>query len=253
MRAIAAAAAALLLAAGAAATAQDPPPDPQCPQADLAFERRPGSTCIGHLEDGYAFSSIWPAEAAAIPALDRLLRRDAAANRRWIAAETRRYRADREPDSGEPLRLYYESGWTLDALTPALAALSSAHGFYTGGAHGGLRYEAILFDRGRNRPIVLADLFADRGGMAAVQAAFCAALTTEVGARRDGNLEDFTCPEATDVPITLAGADGRIASLKALIAPYVVGSWAEGPYEVEFPVTAQMRAALKPAYRESFR
>lgn len=240
-----------LMLAGAAM--QDPPLDPSCPQGDLAFVRQPGSTCIGHLDSSYAFSAIWPAEAAAIAGLDRMLRRDAATNRRWIAREARRYRAENDRSEGEPFRLSYESGWTMDALTPALASISSAHTYYAGGAHGGLRYEAILFDRARGRPIVLADLFADReAGMAAVQAAFCAALTEAVRERRDGALDGFECPEASAVPITLAGQNGRITGLQALIAPYVVGSWAEGPYEAEFAVTAAMRAAVKPGYRDSF-
>jgi hypothetical protein len=243
-----------LLALIIAATAmQDPPPDPACPQADLAFERRAGSTCIGRLTGGYAFSSIWPAEAAAIAGLDALLRRDAATNQRWIAAETRRYRADRGDSEGEPMRLYYESGWTLEALTPALAAVSSTHAYYTGGAHGGMRHEVILFDRARGRAITLPDLFADRrAGMAAVQEIFCPALTTEVSERRDGNVEGFACPDAASVPISLVGSDRGITAMRALIAPYVVGSWAEGPYEVEFPVTNGMRAALKRDYQAAF-
>jgi hypothetical protein len=243
-----------LIALSLLQAAADAPLDPACPQGDLAFVRQPGSTCIGHLDTNYAFSAIWPAEAASIAGLDRMLRRDAATNRRWIAREARRYRAEYDRSESEPFRLSYESGWTMDALTPALASVSSAHTYYAGGAHGGLRYEAILFDRARGRPIVLADLFADRdAGMTAVQTAFCAALTEAVRERRDGDLTGFDCPEASAVPVSLAGQDGRITGLKALIAPYVIGSWAEGPYEVEFAFPANLRPALKPAYRDSFR
>lgn len=244
---------ALLAFTIAGAAMQDPPPDPACPQGDLSFPRQPGSTCIGALDAAYAYSSIWPAEAASIPGLDRMLRRQATQNQRWIAGAARTYRADMARAGGEPIQLSYESGWTMDALTPALAAVSSAHSYYTGGAHGGMRYEVILFDRRAGRPIALPDLFADRrAGLAAVQEIFCSALTAEVSERRDGNVDGFVCPEAAGVPVTLTGGERGITGMRALIAPYVVGSWAEGPYEVDFPVTNGMRWALKPDYRTVF-
>jgi hypothetical protein len=34
--------------------------------------------------------------------------------------------------------------------------------------------------------------------------------------------------------------------------PYVAGPYAEGDYDISLPVTAEVIAALKPAYRSSF-
>ncbi len=232
----------------------DPPPDPACPQGDLAFPRAAGSTCIGRLNEGYQFSSVWPAEAAALPAVDRLLRRDAAGSERWIAAETRRYRREVAESEGEPMRLSYEAGWHVDAIGPSLVSLSSTRGFYTGGAHGGMEFRVILFDRRQGRRIALADLVENQAvGLGAIHGSFCRVLRAQAADRRgpDGPVPD--CPDATTQPISLvASPDGRIRSMRALLIPYVIGSWAEGPYEFEFPVTHDLMASLKPAYRDAF-
>lgn len=243
----------ILLIALALAQAEAPP-DPACPQGDLAVARGPGSVCVGRLTDAYLFSSIWPAEAAAVPALDALLRQDAAESERWIAAQAQRHRREAAEAEAEPVRLSYEAGWTADAIVPAPAALSSARSTYTGGAHGGIAYRVILFDRRRSEPITLGDLFADRNaGMAVVQRAFCDGLRAELRNRRGDEARDEQCPLAGDQPISLvAGATGRITALRALIPPYVVGSYAEGPYEFDFAVTDDLIAALKPDYRSAF-
>lgn len=232
----------------------DPPPDPHCPQGDLAIPRPPGSVCVGRLTEGYAFSMIWPREAATLPALDALLRQDAERSQRWIASETRRYRADRDGTEGTPLQLSYEAGWTVTAIVPQLAAASSAHSYYVGGAHGGIEFRVILLDRRRGRQIRLDDLFADPdAGLAAMQISFCRQLRSETLERRGADAEQPECPFAGEQPVSLvADATGRITAMRALLNPYVVGSWAEGPYEFDFPVTAAMLGVLKPEFRAAF-
>ncbi len=240
----------------ASEAASDPSLDPRCPRGDLlsGAPPAPGSVCVGRLTEGYGFASIWPAEAAAVPALDRLLRRDAAGSERWIAAETRRYRREAADSEGEPMRLSYEAGWSVDAIGPTLASIWSARAFYTGGAHGGMEYRVILLDRRRGRQIRLADLFADQSaGLGSVHGSFCTALRAEANDRRGpgGTVPD--CPDAATQPISLvAGPDGTIRSMRALLNPYVVGAWAEGPYEFDFAVTPDLIAALKPEYRSAF-
>lgn len=53
-------------------------------------------------------------------------------------------------------------------------------------------------------------------------------------------------------PVSLAAENGRIRAFSALLGPYVVGSYAEGPYELRFPVTAEIVALIKPRYRAAF-
>ena len=86
-----------------------------------------------------------------------------------------------------------------------------------------------------------------------MQRAFCHALTREVRARRENSAAAVDCPSAFEQPISLVcGERGRIDALRALLNPYVMGAWAEGPYEFDFDVTPEMLAALKPRYRPAF-
>ena len=230
----------------AAALAQDPPVDPRCPQGDLQTPRLPGSVCIGRMSPAYQFAFIYPREIAEIPALVRLLRAEARRNEAWIATEARRFRRER---SSEAFPLSFEEGWHLDADTNVLVAASANIQHYTGGAHGGIEYRALLLDRRRGRPLALGDIFAD---LDPLQIDFCEALQREVRERVQGESPPF-CPELATLPVTLTGGEeGQIVALIVLLAPYVVGSWAEGPYEIHVLLTDPLRALVRPAYRSAF-
>lgn len=251
--------AALFLAAPLAA--QDPPLDPRCPQGDLAGTRGPGSVCIGRLTDDYAFSVVYPREAAANPRLDALLRDEALRAEVRFEATVAEFRDQEGRGAG---RLSYEQVWHVDALLPELIALSSTTGVYTGGAHGGIQYRTILFDRRRNRQIALADVFtvgafeydflgARPVGEGAMRRSFCRALRADVRERRANPAERIECPDIRQLPITLiCGPNNRIEAMRALVAPYIVGAWAEGPYEVDFPIDALMMAAVRRHFRPAF-
>ncbi|HWT12007.1 MAG TPA: DUF4163 domain-containing protein [Allosphingosinicella sp.] len=236
-----------------AAPATDPA-DARCAEADIELPRGPGSVCAGRLTESYAFAMAWPGEAARIEALDALLRREAERQEQWLRREADEAAAERTADREQPLRFSYEQAWSVDANLPELVAASGSAQSYTGGAHGGIAYDTILLDRRRGERIRLGDLFADRrAGLAAVQASLCPALAAAVFERRGGSEEEYDCPSAAEQPVTLLCASGpRIDVMLALLNPYVIGGWAEGPYDVAFPVTAQILAALKPEYRSAF-
>lgn len=241
----------LLLALAAAAQPSWEP----CPNGDMELPRAASDVCVGRLADHYAFGFAWPAEAAAIPELDALLRVEAAQREQWMREQSDAAWDERAEAGGEPARFTYEEGWALDLDRPELAAASGSAQAYTGGAHGGIAYHAILLDRRRGARIGLADLFMDPdAGLAEVQSSFCPALRNDVRARRSGEEHPVVeCPAASELPVTLiAGHDGRAMAMMALLNPYVVGSWAEGPYDVVFPVTPRLLAALKPQYRDAF-
>ena len=255
------AAALFAVAAPAAAQRGDPPLDTRCPQGDLNAPRGPGSVCIGRLTEDYAFSFIYPREAAAIPRLDALLRDEALRAEVRFERQAAEFRANHPTEN--PPRSSYEAEWHMDARLPELIAMSTAIGTYTGGAHGGIAYRTLLFDPRRNRRIGLDDIFTIGAlehdllgqrpvGMGAVQSAFCRALNAEVRERRSGTVQ-IDCPSVERIPLTMiCGERNRIESMRALVAPYIVGSWAEGPYEVDFPVDAMMMAAIKRRYRPAF-
>lgn len=242
-------AAALLLAAAQG----DPPLDPRCPRGDLQTPRPPGSVCIGRLTPSYGFAFLYTAEAAREPALIRLLRAEARRSEAWIAARGRDWARERAENGGELMPLSYEEGWEVDAATPALIAASANIMHYTGGAHGGIEFKAMVIDRRTGRRIALGDLFADRArGLALLQQAFCRALTGEVRERRGDAEPGPDCPSVADQPVSLAAEGGRITAFYAMLNPYVVGSYAEGPYEFSVPVTAEIAALIRPRYRAAF-
>ncbi|HYI63385.1 MAG TPA: hypothetical protein VEW71_00715 [Allosphingosinicella sp.] len=248
----------------AAQAPADPPLDPACPQADLNVPRGPGIVCLGRLEEGFAFSVIYPKSVEQSPALAEALRAEWAAALARMEGAARDRQAERAADAREPHRLSYEAGWRIDADLPEIVAASGTISHYGGGAHGGIEYRVILIDRQRGRAIELPDLFQPGifepdllgyrlWGIRAVQAAFCRALTGQVRARRDDPGAQLRCPPIEDQPVALlCGAGGRIDRMRALLNPYVVGSWAEGPYEVEFPIDAAMMASIKRRLRPAF-
>jgi hypothetical protein len=237
----------------AAALAQDPPQDPHCPLGDMALARPAGSECIGRLTSGYAFALVYGAEIRAIPPLEALLREEARRGEAWIADRAREWARERRQAGGDVFPLSYEAIWSAEA-SPELAAASGSIAHYTGGAHGGIEFKTILLDRRRGRAIGLADLFTDPGrAMDLVQQGFCARLRQEMGERRGTDESGTECPDAAGQPIALKlGSGERFDSFYALLNPYVAGSWAEGPYDFAFPVTAALLGLIKPEYRNAF-
>ena len=89
--------------------------------------------------------------------------------------------------------------------------------------------------------------------MRAVQAAFCRALTALVRERRGEPAAEVRCPGIEDQPVTfVCGPRGRIEAMRAMLSPSVEGAWAEGAYEVDFPVDARMIGNMYRRYRVAF-
>lgn len=234
-------------------------PDPACQESAA-----PDTICVGRTGEGYSFSFVYPRSAAEIPALHALLVADSARALAWMETTTRDYRRDRAANGGEPLPLSFDAAWEIDARLPEIVAASGTISRFTGGAHGGIEYQTILIDPRHGRQVRLADLFRfgtfDHSllghrprGRRAVQTAFCRALTAAVRDRRDEPAALIECPAVEEQPVTLVcGERGRIEAMRALLNPYVAGSWAEGPYEVDVPIDAEMMSAMRRRYRAAF-
>ena len=234
--------------------------DAWCPRGDRDLPRGPQWNCYGRLNRDYMFAFVYPKSVERDPALDAEIRSEAGRAESWILAQV----VIAVLEERESSQMSYEAGWDVDAMLPEIAAASGTISHYTGGAHGGMEYKTILIDRREGQAIQLSDLF-DLGdfettafgyrpwGMRSVQAAMCAALTAEARERRSDPAAAIECPAVERVPITLVcGANGRIDTMRALLNPYVVGSWAEGPYEIDFPIDAAMIAAMKRRFRPAF-
>lgn len=253
--------AALVLATPLAARdAPDPAADAWCPRGDRDLPRGPEWHCYGALTDDVSFAFVYPRSVEREPVLDTLIRIEAGIARDWLTEQA----AAAHAENPEAPRQRYEAAWRVDAMLPEIAAASAAISHESGAGHGGIEYRTVLIDRREGRAIAFSDLFALGDfettllgyriwGMRSVQGGMCAALTAEARKRRGDAAPAIECPAVERVPITLiCGANGRIDTMRALLNPEVAGSWAEGPYEVDFPVDAAMMAAIKRRFRPAF-
>jgi len=205
------------------------------------------------------FSYIWPAEAAAVPALDLRFYADA---KKALAQAQANARED-EQLAKEQKRDFnqhdYAMQWTTAGQTARLLSLQSDLGSFEGGAHPNTVYAALLWDRSLKREIKIDSLFLRSGAFAALtRTRYCAALNAERSKRRDGerlDLPDFNaCPKYSELAIAPVdkNRNGRFDSIDFVASPYTAGPYAEGEYEISLPVTSQLIAAIKPDYRNSF-
>lgn len=205
------------------------------------------------------FTSQWPAQAAAIPALDRRLR-----------TEMTKALADAKANARDDVKLareqqrqfnqhYYAMKYSMAGQTPRLLSLESENGVFEGGAHPMTTYDALLWDRRQNRPISVGSLFVHAGDLSSVTRAFyCRALDAERNKRREGEKMDLAefnaCPKFSELAISPVDRDkdGKFNDLNFVASPYVAGPYVEGEYAITVPVTPQFLAALKPEFRSSF-
>lgn len=204
------------------------------------------------------FRYAWPAEAAAIPALNARLQAEAAALRQQALKAAQADRKERAPQ-GFPFHPHEAvKTWTVEGNTNALLALRGEFYTFTGGAHGMSGFDALLWDKGRDRDIAAIDLFADpKKAMALLKEAFCPALNAERAIRRGAPVpspsgpDDWmnTCPDlARQVLIPSEAKNGAFTAIRVLIGPYEAGPYAEGTYDVALPVTRALADLVRPDY-----
>jgi len=204
------------------------------------------------------FTYEWSSEAAAVPALDRRFRaelakdyRAALANARQDQLLARQQKRDYNPE-------FYSMHWATSGQTHRLLSLQSQLGTFTGGAHPNSNNGALLWDRRLNQQISMDALFLRKQAFGALtRIRYCVLLAAERQKRRQGEKfgGDFDqCPKYSELAIAPADKDkdGRFDTIAMVASPYVAGPYVEGEYEIGVPVTRQLIAALKPAYRNSF-
>ena len=204
------------------------------------------------------FTYEWSSEAAAVPALNRRFQaeaakayRDALANAREDQILAKQQKRDYNPE-------FYSMSWSTAGQTPRLLSLQNQLGTFTGGAHPNSNNGALLWDLRLNQQVDMEALFLQRQTFSALtRIRYCALLNAERKKRRQGETlgGDFDqCPKFSDLAIAPADKDhdGRFEIIRFVASPYVAGPYVEGEYEIEVPVTRQLIAGLKPAYRPSF-
>ena len=206
------------------------------------------------------FTYEWPAEASAIPALDRKFQAEAAAvYRRSLILAREDHKIYQQQQRGS-IADFYSKQWTTAGESRKLLSLKYQHSAYTGGAHPNTDYGVLLWDRGRRRQITMSNLFLRPTTFnALMRAPYCRALDSERRKRRGkdwklGLAEFNACPKFTDLALAPVdgNSNGRFDAVAFIASPYLAGPYSEGKYETVLPVTRQLIAALRPQYRNSF-
>src|SRR5690349_11597822 len=160
------------------------------------------------------FSYAWPAQAAAIPALNRWMRADADKIFRREAASAASD-ARQAKKSNYPFHQHdIQMSWETAGQSPRLLSLEGSFWGFTGGAHGNGSTTALLWDRARNVRIDLQQLLAaGQSWTGAIRQPFCVLLDRERVKRRGGPLEKggmFSgCPAYREVTVVIADKNGN--------------------------------------------
>ena len=205
------------------------------------------------------FAYAWPKQVAAEPELAALFKmqldKDLEDTRRgWEESY-----ADCPADAVSCRNYSLDSKYEVVADLPRFLSLSNETSVYTGGAHGSYGVEAIVWDREAKTAMSGAGMFRSPAALgAALGKTLCDALNKERVKKGmepiegEGDVFD-ACPPLDDASV-LVGSSNRKAfdRITVYYGPYVAGSYAEGAYELDFPMTAAMIEAVKPAYRGAF-
>lgn len=232
------------------------PPEPGAAKADA--QGRDGVRSVAVANARFEFEYSWPAEAGAIPALQRRLENEMEEARNELDRATRAERENAR-EAGYTFRPHsFSSKWEVLADTPRFLVLSSMLATYSGGAHGNYSKRALLWDKRADREIEPLELFTSAEALReATEDRYCAQLNSlrrEKGVGVPGEGDPFPrCPPLDNLVLLPGSSDGeKLDRLTLYAAPYTAGSYAEGDYKVTLDVTRAMLDAVKPEYRTAF-
>lgn len=157
----------------------------------------------------------------------------------------------------------YTNTWEMAATTERFLILQSERWTYTGGAHGNSFFSALGWDHeggeaGEGAAFRPVDMFVNETALENTAFGdYCAALLEQKGERLELDTADMNpfdgCPSVTELVVIPLSSDGeQFDRLRFLAAPYVAGSYAEGPYSFEIPVTEAMLGVVRQEFADHF-
>lgn len=243
----------------AACGQQTSPPANEATTVARAVEPAAKAFAADEKNDLIEFHYAWSAEAAAVPQLVELFRRDMATVKAELIAGAEQDKASRGKQGVEFHGYMSSTDYKTAGRSDRLLSLSVETGSYTGGAHGNYGVSGLMWDRQAAREIKVADLFTAPANMdRLLTQPWCDALNRERERKRgepvggSGLFDD--CPKLDEIAIIPGdrNRNGRFDTLALVASPYVAGPWVEGSYEIELGMTPELLAALKGEYRPSF-
>ncbi len=211
--------------------------------------------------EGYSFSYSYPNIVQKFPALFAEIEK----NRNETLAETQEegsaWIKDRPNDYGG-MTIDRNITWQQVTNLPGYLSLTVDEYRFDGGAHGNFWRSSVIWNKAAAKKMTPADMFNNQAAFdKIVQTPFCDRLDIERSSKRDGEKVDRTqtedwrqaCPKPSELIVILGSSDGKAFNRMAIYAaPYAVGPYVEGAYEIDLPITSALLAAVKPAYRSAF-
>lgn len=232
--------------------------------ASASAQAAAGAAKAGEEEnDLYSYAYAYPAAAGALPELAARLDKDAEQAKAALISESEDDQKQAEAND-YPYRAHsFSKEWKVVANLPRYLSLSGEFSTYSGGAHGMYGLESLVWDRQEKTGMDGVELFQSPEALnEALGQKLCDALDAERAERRGEVLpqvpegEDYgfdSCQHVKDATVLVGSSGGETFDRIGIwFGPYVAGPYAEGSYELNFPVDAAVIEAVKPEYREAF-
>lgn len=219
-----------------------------------------GAMSVDEETELFHFEYSYPEEAGTIDALAQQLNADLTERREELATQAREG-SEQAEDSGFPYNPYsFSKEWKVVADLPDWLSLSGDFSTYTGGAHGMYGLESLVWDKEVGRGFPAIELFTSPGALdTALGDQLCEALNREREKKRgepvpsDSDSDFDQCVGVGEATILAGSSNGRTFDrITVWFGPYVAGPYAEGAFELDFPVDQAVLEAVKPAYRSAF-
>ncbi len=231
--------------------------------ASATAEAAGAAKSVKEENDLYSFSYAYPAQAGGIPELAAHLDADAEKAKATLISESEDDQKQAEAND-YPYRAHsFSKEWKIVADLPRYLSLSGEFATYSGGAHGMYGLESLVWDKQAKAGMDGVALFQSAEALdGALGQKLCDALDAERAKRRgeavpanagDDDTGFNSCQHVKDATVLVgSSAGGKFDRIGIWFGPYVAGPYAEGSYELNFPVDAAVIEAVKPEYREAF-
>ncbi|MGL5839755.1 MAG: DUF4163 domain-containing protein [Sphingorhabdus sp.] len=211
--------------------------------------------------EGYSFSFSYPQIVTQFPKLKTKVENERQSALQEAVEDGKSWMKDR-PENFGGITLDRQISWQQVTNLPNYLSLSIDDYRYDGGAHGNFWRSSFIWDKAAAKRIKPLDMFSSKAAFdRLVQTPYCDLLDVERSHKRNGEKVDRSksddwmqaCPKPSDLVVILGSSNGKQFNRVAIYAaPYAVGPYSEGDYEIDMGITPQLLAAVKPAYRASF-
>ncbi|CAL4868299.1 hypothetical protein MMA231_02580 [Asticcacaulis sp. MM231] len=147
--------------------------------------------------------------------------------------------------------------WKISAQSERLVSLFAEEDDFQGGAHPNHTFQTLLWDKTGKDLLSASHLFAPGADFKPINSYVCrqieAARSKRAGEPITQGGSGFACPKFAESRLILLPSvqTGKIGAIGALYAPYDVGPYAEGAYEIHVP-QAMLTGLIAPEFASQF-